>query len=102
MRPKNYGIDKGLVDKDAGITLNGLPGDAAIFSGGVGNLISLAEGISKIIRDYREKVKEKFLPKLDKHIKTIHEKYLNEQKRIAEEREDFKELAGDDEEPPLT
>ena len=93
---KKYGIDKGLVDKDAGITLNGLPGDAAIFSGGVGNLISLAEDISKVIREYREKVKEKFLPKLDKHIKTIHEKYLSERRRVAEERVDFKVLSGGD------
>jgi hypothetical protein len=94
---KKYGIDHGLVDKDAGISLNGLPGDAAIFSGGVANLVSLAEDISKIIREYREKVKEKFLPKLDKHIQTIHEKFLSEQKRVAEEKEDLKELAGDDE-----
>ncbi len=91
---KKYGIDKGLVDKDAGITLNGLPGDAAIFSGGVGNLISLAEDISKVIKDYREKVKEKFLPKLDKHIQTIHERYLSQQKREAEEKEDLRELIG--------
>ena len=94
---KKYGVDKGLVDKESGISLNGLPGDAAIFSGGVDNLISLAEDISRIIKEYRAKVKEKFLPKLDKHIQTIHEKYLNEKKRVAEEKEDLKELAGDDE-----
>ena len=94
---KKYGIESGLVDKEAGISLNGLPGDAAIFSGDVANLISLAEGINKIIKEYRSKVKEKFLPKLDKHIQTIHEKYLQEQRRVAEEKEDLLELAGDDE-----
>ena len=91
---KKYGIDKGLVDKDAGISLNGLPGDAAIFSGGVGNLISLAEDISKVIKEYRGKVREKFLPQLDMHIQTIHEKYVNQQKQAAEDREDLKELIG--------
>ncbi|MEE9542160.1 MAG: hypothetical protein V3V95_00060, partial [Thermodesulfobacteriota bacterium] len=94
---KKYGVDKGLVDKESGISLNGLPGDAAIFSGNVAHLVSLAEDISKVIMEYRTKVKEKFLPKLDKHIQTIHEKYLSEKKRVADEKEDLKELAGDDE-----
>ncbi len=64
-----YGAGMGLLADERGIRLNSFPGDAAIFSGGVANLVALAHDIGKIIRQYREKllkrlppVKEELLP----------------------------------------
>jgi hypothetical protein len=51
-----YGTGYGLLADERGIRLNSLPGDAAIFSGGVSNLVALAHDIEKIIRQSREKL----------------------------------------------
>ncbi len=57
-----YGTGSGLLADEWGIRLNSLPGDAAIFSGGVANLVALAHDIEKIIRQYREKLLKRLPP----------------------------------------
>ncbi|MBI5599225.1 MAG: hypothetical protein HY890_05740 [Deltaproteobacteria bacterium] len=57
-----YESEAGLLETEGGIRLQSLPGDAAIFSGGVARLISLAFDIRRVIRQYREKLLARLLP----------------------------------------
>jgi hypothetical protein len=73
-----YSSDKGLMHGGGGINIKGMPGDAAIFSGEVACLVALAKDIQRIIRRYREEVKKKFLPLIDRHIEYLQKKYASE------------------------
>lgn len=61
---------------EGGIRLASLPGDAAIFSGSVGQLTGLAREIQKVLRDYREKLSHR-LPKGGEEfiLQEIHKKF---------------------------
>ncbi|HHL40465.1 MAG TPA: hypothetical protein ENJ37_08160 [Deltaproteobacteria bacterium] len=63
-------------DESQSIRLTNLPGDAAIFSGSVAGLVSLAQDIQKIIRRYREKL-QKRLPPVDEEelLDAVHKRF---------------------------
>ncbi|MCR4286865.1 MAG: hypothetical protein NUW09_02500, partial [Deltaproteobacteria bacterium] len=57
-----YGAGTGLTGEEQGIRLTNLPGDAAVFSGGVRYLVALAKDIQKVIRRYRDQLANKLPP----------------------------------------
>ena len=61
---------------EGGIRLASLPGDAAVFSGSVGQLTGLAREIQKVLRDYRDKLSQR-LPKGGEEyiLQEIHKKF---------------------------
>lgn len=82
MRENFYKPILGAADRYAGtpnedgIRLTNLLGDAAIFSGGVSGLISLAADIQKIILGYRQKLLKRLPPGLsEKIIGDVHAAY---------------------------
>ena len=65
-----YSAGIGVSSDERGITLTNLPGDAAIFSGGVSYLIALARDIQQIIRRYRDQLAQKLPPMRNEEIST--------------------------------
>ena len=63
-----YSAGIGVSSDERGITLTNLPGDAAIFSGGVSYLIALARDIQQIIRRYRDQLAQKLPPMRNEEI----------------------------------
>ncbi len=57
-----YSKGSGLLKDVRGIQLNNVVGDGALFSGGIENLVSLADDIRKITSDYKEQLKRRLLP----------------------------------------
>ena len=57
-----YGAGTGLTGEEQGIRLTNLPGDAAVFSGGVRYLVALAKDIQRVIRRYRDQLANKLPP----------------------------------------
>ena len=51
-----YSVGSIYATKETGIRLTNMPGDAAIFSGGVANLVALANDIQRIINSYRKQL----------------------------------------------
>ncbi len=49
-----YGGTGGIGDSAGGIRLVSLPGDAALFSGNITNLVSLARDVQAVVRSYRD------------------------------------------------
>ncbi|MBI5560427.1 MAG: hypothetical protein HY883_04070 [Deltaproteobacteria bacterium] len=78
-----YASGTGLLEREGGVRLNSLPGDAAVFSGSVGRLISLARDIQRIIRRSREALLRRLPPVKDELLLEC----IN--KRFMEKREDF-------------
>lgn len=77
-----YGVGAGLVTDETGIRLTNIPGDAAIFSGGVVSLVSLARDIQRIIKSYRDTLLHKLPPlKKEEIIEEVHKGF--EVKRAA-------------------
>lgn len=77
-----YKVGSGFVTDENGIRLTNMPGDAAIFSGGIENLVNLARDISHIIRGYRLQLLRKLPPGSDQGIiEAVHKDF--EAKRAA-------------------
>ncbi|MBI2412599.1 MAG: hypothetical protein HYV24_05265 [Deltaproteobacteria bacterium] len=77
-----YGAGIGVSSDERGINLTNLPGDAAIFSGGVSYLIALACDIQQIIRRYRDQLAKKLPPMRNEEIlDSVHKSF--EEKRDA-------------------
>ncbi len=77
-----YKVGSGFVTDENGIRLTNMPGDAAIFSGGVENLVNLAKDIEQIIRGYRQQLLRKLPPGSDQGIlEAVHKNF--EDKRAA-------------------
>jgi hypothetical protein len=71
-----YGVGTGVAEDEKGIRLTNLPGDAAIFSGGVAHLVSLAKDIQQIIRRYREQLLKRLPPAPDSEIlEEVHKRF---------------------------
>ncbi|MBI5587413.1 MAG: hypothetical protein HY889_03495 [Deltaproteobacteria bacterium] len=71
-----YGVGTGVVEDEKGIRLTNLPGDAAIFSGGVAHLVALAKDIQLIIRRYREQLLKRLPPAQDSEIlEEVHKRF---------------------------
>ncbi len=60
-----YKVGMGVIADERGIRLTNLPGDAAIFSGGVSYLVALARDLQKITRNYRDQLIRKLPPAND-------------------------------------
>jgi len=58
-----YGGVGGIGDSAGGIRLVSLPGDAALFSGNVTNLVSLARDVQEVVRSYRDALLKRLPPK---------------------------------------
>lgn len=70
-----YKTGSGVLEVDNGIRLNSLPGDAAVFSGGVANLVSLARDIQKVSRQYTDKLVARLPPvKGEVVLEDVHKK----------------------------
>ncbi len=92
LNAKRYTRSHLMHGREHTIELKSLPGDMAIFSGNTAGLVALAKDIQMIARQYREEVKKKFLPMLDKLIENFNKKYKAEQERLAlEETEEGEE-----------
>ncbi|MDH4227668.1 MAG: hypothetical protein OEV59_07990 [Deltaproteobacteria bacterium] len=94
-----YNQGAGLREVDSGIRLNSLPGDAAIFSGPVSQLVSLASDIHRVLWLYKERI-EKKLPEAKGSLlqmKDIHKNYEAKMQAIAARRNELsaKLKAGD-------
>jgi len=71
-----YSSGTGVSADERGIRLTNLPGDAAIFSGGVTNLVSLAKDIQQIIRGYREELLKRLPPKREEELlDEVHKRF---------------------------
>ncbi len=80
---RKYNSSHLMHGREHAIELSNLPGDMAVFSGNTAGLVALAKDIQTIARQYREEVKKKFLPMLDKLIENFNEKFRAEQERLA-------------------
>ncbi|MFQ5735517.1 MAG: hypothetical protein ACE5GY_01470 [Thermodesulfobacteriota bacterium] len=76
-----YRMGTGVETDERGIKLTNLPGDAAIFSGGITYLVSLARDIQHVIRKYREQLLMRLPPRKDEEI-------LDEVHKTFEQRRD--------------
>jgi hypothetical protein len=63
-----YSVGTGVATDERGITLTNLPGDAAIFSGGVTYLVHLARDIQRVIQRYRDNLDLRLPPRKDEEI----------------------------------
>ncbi|MBI5235221.1 MAG: hypothetical protein HY886_03105 [Deltaproteobacteria bacterium] len=90
-----YKIGSDFVSDENGIRLTNMPGDAAIFSGGIENLVNLAKDIQHIIRGYRQQLLRKLPPGSDSGIiEAVHQNF--EAKRAAfKKRHDELNMAAD-------
>lgn len=81
-----YKKGSGLLEDERGIQLDNLLGDAAVFSGGITSLVSLARDIQKISTRYREELGKR-LPLLydEKVLTTTHEHYGKAKDEIRRE-----------------
>ncbi|CAG1065371.1 hypothetical protein BAC1_00952 [uncultured bacterium] len=71
-----YGMGTGMGADEKGIRLTNLPGDAAIFSGGVTYLVALAKDIQQIIRRYRDELTKRLPPRQDQEIlEEVHNRF---------------------------
>lgn len=71
-----YGMGTGVGADEKGIRLTNLPGDAAIFSGGVSYLVALAKDIQQIIRRYRDELNRRLPPRQDEEIlEEVHNRF---------------------------
>ncbi|MFQ5586554.1 MAG: hypothetical protein ACE5GF_07010 [Thermodesulfobacteriota bacterium] len=84
-----YKRGAGLLEDERGIQLDNLLGDAAVFSGGVTSLVSLARDIQKITLRYRDELGKR-LPLLydEKVLSTIHENYGRVKEEIKPEEDE--------------
>ena len=88
-----YGMTVGAFGDERAIRLNNLPGDAAIFSGGVANLVSLAKDIQKIISRYREELEKKLMHIRDESlIDDVHRRFKKRREEIKRKREELKKV----------
>ena len=71
-----YGMGTGIGADEKGIRLTNLPGDAAIFSGGVTYLVALAKDIQQIIRRYRDELTRRLPPGTGEEIlEEVHKRF---------------------------
>ncbi len=85
-----YGVGTGIGTDERGINLTNLPGDAAIFSGGVTYLVSLARDIQAIIRRYREQLLRRLPPRKDEDLlEDVHKSFEARKEALKQKREDL-------------
>lgn len=82
-----YGMGSGVGADERGIRLANLPGDAAIFSGGVSYLVALARDIQNIIRKYREELLKKLPPRKEEELlQEVHGRFAARKDELKRKR----------------
>lgn len=81
-----YGMGTGVAADERGIRLTNMPGDAAIFSGGVTYLVSLARDIQNVIRRYREQLLKRLPPRKDEEVLDEVHRHFEERKKFLKEK----------------
>lgn len=82
-----YGRGTGVGADEKGIRLTNLPGDAAIFSGGVSYLVALAKDIQHIIRRYRDELNKRLPPRQDAEIlEEVHNRFKERKEALKQKR----------------
>jgi hypothetical protein len=82
-----YGKGTGVGADEKGIRLTNLPGDAAIFSGGVSYLVALAKDIQQIIRRYRDELNRRLPPRQDAEIlEEVHNRFKERKEALKQKR----------------
>lgn len=82
-----YGMGSGVGADERGIRLTNLPGDAAIFSGGVSYLVALARDIQQIIRKYREELLKKLPPRREEELlEEVHRRFAARKDELKRKR----------------
>ncbi len=85
-----YSVGEGVLKDERGIRLNNLPGDAAVFSGGVTNLVSLAGDVQEIIKRYRDEISKRLLPEdIEGLIEDVHRRYEQRNRELKTKREEL-------------
>jgi len=94
-----YRMGSGMETDERGINLTNLPGDAAIFSGGITYLVALARDIQHVIRKYREQLLTRLPPRRDEEIlEEVHHTF-EERKAALKEKRDGLNRAIEEKEP---
>lgn len=82
-----YGVGAGVVRNERGIRLTNIPGDAAIFSGGVTCLVSLARDIQQVIRHYRDNLLRKLPTRKEAELlEEVHKRFEARRTEIKRKR----------------
>ena len=82
-----YGAGTGVGADEKGIRLTNLPGDAAIFSGGVTYLVALAKDIQHIIRRYKDELIKRLPPRQDEEIlEEVHNRFKARKEALKHKR----------------
>ena len=85
-----YSVGSGMYETSGGIRLNSLPGDAAIFSGGIKNLVSLANDILRVIHNYRDKLVKRLPPVKDEVLlEDVNKRHEEARAKIKAKREEL-------------
>ncbi|MDP2689665.1 MAG: hypothetical protein Q8P48_06105, partial [Deltaproteobacteria bacterium] len=83
-----YRVGTGIETDERGIKLTNLPGDAAIFSGGISYLVALARDIQNVIRRYREQLLTRLPPRKDDEIlDEVHRTFEVKKEGLRQKRE---------------
>jgi len=94
-----YRMGTGIEVDERGINLTNLPGDAAIFSGGITYLVALARDIQHVIRRYREQLLTRLPPRRDEEaLEEVHRSF-EARKQALKEKRDVLNKAIEDKDP---
>ncbi|VAW37397.1 hypothetical protein MNBD_DELTA02-1058 [hydrothermal vent metagenome] len=89
-----YGGSGGMGDSGGGIRLVSLPGDAALFSGNVTNLVSLARDVREVVRSYRDALIKRLPPeKGELLLEGVNARFIEKREEINKKRTALKEKA---------
>lgn len=87
-----YSMGGGIATDERCITLTNLPGDAAIFSGDVTYLVSLARDIQRVIRKYKGNLESRLPPrKGDEIIEEVHKSFEKKRAELQKKRAELNE-----------
>lgn len=93
-----YGMGTGVGADEKGIRLTNLPGDAAIFSGGVSYLVALAKDIQQIIRRYRDELNRRLPPRQDEEIlEEVHNRFKERKEALKQKRAELNDALSNNE-----
>ena len=89
-----YSAGSGMYESDTGIRLNSLPGDAAIFSGGIASLVALADDILSVLRNYGTTLAKRLPPVKDEVLlDDVHKKFEETKAKIKAKRKEIEKAA---------
>ncbi len=94
-----YGGTGGIGDSAGGIRLVSLPGDAALFSGNITHLVSLARDVQEIVRSYRDALLKRLPPKKGELLlEGVNASFTAKREELKRKRKDIEHrlAAGDD------